>query len=147
MAVHPSTRLVVSKETLQRVAEESIDQAKSLQRAEHYAGAMFAGGHAVECYLKVGICKTLQIEILPPVFKTHDLEALVLYSGFQRDLELTPLVKSSFDKIREVWGKTGRDSLLYQSSVSWTKKKADEFFTWLLNEEYGVIPWLSGKAV
>jgi len=48
---------------------------------------MFLGGCALECLLKAAICATLKLDGLPAAFKTHDLEALLLYSGFRGELE------------------------------------------------------------
>ncbi len=142
MGVEHSKNLVIGRNDLLGIADARLREAEQLSGNGQYAGAMFIGGCALECYLKAAICMTLKLEGLPTVFKTHNLEALVLYSGFQHDLHEAVSVKKSFDEIVKVWGVDGRKSLLYRSPSELDDEKAKEFLDSLWDTADGVIPWL-----
>lgn len=142
MAVHHSKNLIIGRNDLLGIADARLREAEQLLDKRQYAGAMFIGGCALECYLKVAICMTLKLDGLPTAFKTHNLEALVLYSGFQRDLHEAVSIKKSFDEIVNEWGVDGRESLLYRPPSELDDEKAKRFLDNLLDTAVGVIPWL-----
>lgn len=142
MAVSHSTTLIIAKSELRDVGEARQSEARVLFRKGFYSGAMFLAGCALECYLKVAICKTLKLDGLPSAFKTHDLGALILYSGYQRDMELMPTIKKSYDRILERWRPDGRESLLYYAPNRVSEREAAEFLKCVGDPQTGVIPWL-----
>ena len=93
----------------------------------------FLGGCALECCLKVAICVTLKLDGLPAAFKTHDLEALLLYSGFRADLEAQRDIQKSLSAVVEQWRPDGREKLLYGQPSKF-------------DEKTGVLPWLQSRT-
>jgi len=103
----------ITKERLWEIAEARLREAQALLHRGECSGAMFLGGCALECFLKVAICETLRLDGLPGVFKLHHLEALILYSGFRSELEAASSIEESFRAVVQEWKPDGRQSLLY----------------------------------
>lgn|GEM_PF-5788650 len=82
MAPQLSTKPIVLREVLAELVSARLSEAKVLVGAGHPAAAIYLAGYAVECCLKVAICKTLGWDALRGTFRTHDLESLMLHSGF-----------------------------------------------------------------
>jgi len=122
-----------------------------MTEAEHlldrglFAGAMFMGGCALECFLKLAICCTLKLDELPPVFKTHKLEDLILYTGFQKELRGSETLRESFDLIVDAWKPDGRSRLLYADPAGFDHDQAHQFLSQLRDPEHGVISWLKNR--
>jgi hypothetical protein len=146
MAPYHSKRLVISRDALLGIAEARALEAQDLIVRKRFSGAIFLGGCALECFLKAAVCTTLKLDGLPEVFKTHDLEALLLYSGLRSDLEARPAVQESFARIVEAWGYDGRDKLLYAEPGAFSKERAKRFMDHLTGKETGVIPWLQSRT-
>ena len=142
MPVSHSKNLIIRKEDLLEIGAARLRESELMLSDGQHAGSMFLGGCSLECYLKAAVCVTLKLDGLPAAFKTHDLEVLILYSGFQRDLQEEPPVKRSFDDIVAAWGMDGRKSLLYAAPSSVSVEKAKRFHLCLTGMEVGVIPWL-----
>jgi len=136
---------VIDVDALGKIAEARMKEGRQLLEAGHFAGAMFLGGCSLECYLKVGICVTLKLEGLPEAFKTHDLEALLLYSGFRAEMEANPLVEHAFIRIVESWKPDGRSAFLYADPAGTDKEMAEHFFKNLFDPEIGVVSWLISR--
>lgn len=98
-----TTSEIIGRDTLSALAEERLREAETLLVAGHYGGAIYLSGYALECYLKLAICITLRWDQLRGTFKTHDLETLLLHSGFDRELRTSPEVWPSFTKILDTW--------------------------------------------
>ena len=140
--VHHSKDFIITRAKLREIAEARLTEAERLYEQEHYACAMFLGGCALECYLKLATCCTLRLDGLPSAFKTHMLEALILYSGFQQDLQGKSTLKAAFDQIVEEWGVDGRQNLLYGSPSQFDRERAARFLTNLRDPRNGVLSWL-----
>ena len=85
-------------------------------------------------------------------FKTHDLEGLLKYSGFDRQLRSSPDVLESFSRSTKLW--SGQDTngraaeptgIRYSLPAEFDKQRADDFFKWLNDPDAGVIPWLRNR--
>jgi hypothetical protein len=96
MAIQLSKKEVISRDILRVIADARLQEAEALFQARHYASALYPAGYAVECYLKLAICITLDWEMLTATFNTHDLVGLLLYSGLDRKLRTTPAIADSF---------------------------------------------------
>ena len=144
MAVSRPRNTVIDREDLRELAEVRLGEAEALLVRGYFAGAMFLGGCALECYLKLAICQTLKLGGLPAIFKLHDLEALFLYSGFDSLLrsENSRAIKQSFDTILDGWKVDGRESLLYGDPTKRKEKDARRFLSAFRDPKIGVIPWL-----
>ncbi len=138
MPVGLSKKPVISREALQELGDARLREAGTLLEAGHYTGAVYLGGYAVECYLKAAICFTLGWDALLETFKTHQLEELMLYSGFERRLRETAGVHESFAKIMEIWSVEMR----YRRPVEFSKEQASTFLGYAGDAESGVVPWL-----
>lgn len=138
-------KTIISREKLSEIAASRFAEAERLFAEEHFAGAMFLGGSALECYLKLAICVTLRLDGLPSIFKIHDLQGLILYSGFDAELRADHAVKQAFDEVRQEWGKDGRATLLYGSPVEFDRERAEQFLQNLQNPKCGIIPWLKTR--
>jgi hypothetical protein len=108
------------------------------------AAAIAAGLYALEIYLKVRICKKLNLESLPKEFEIHDLEGLMVLCGLFRRLNGKPLQGT---KLRQNWDKVLRMSgilndLRYLPAGNWASVQAQEFLDQLREPRHGVLTWL-----
>ena len=144
MAVSRPKNTIIDREKLRALAEVRLREAEALLEQGLHAGAMFLGGCALECYLKLAICHTLRLGGLPSIFKLHDLEALLLYTGFDATLrgESNKSIKQSFETILDGWKSDGRETLLYGDPGRLKEKNAKCFLASLRDPKIGVIPWL-----
>lgn len=130
----------VSRDILRGLVAIRLDEAKVLREAGFFAGAIYLGGYALECQLKVMICRTLDLDMLPATFKTHDLELLLLHGGLHNKLKTNELVDESFKKICGMWN--GKMDLRYQNPNNTRDEDTRLFFEWTVHPQRGVIPWL-----
>jgi HEPN domain-containing protein len=142
-----SKQPIISLNDLAQVGDERLRESKVLLEAGCYAGAIYVGGYAVECYLKAAICHRLQWEKLLGTFKTHDLEALLLYTGLASELEGEILVDENFRQVVGMWNdKNGEVAIRYRDPKDMDMKTASTFLDCLLGVPGGLIPWLR-KAI
>jgi HEPN domain-containing protein len=137
---------IVEKDVLRRLAESRLNEAQALDRAGHYQGAIYLAGYAVECWLKVAICQTLDWEGLHETFKSHDLKHLLLHSGLVRRIDKASAVSRSFKQIIGMWPKDGGVELRYRDPQSYSEEQARVFLQWVTGEKEGVVPWLCGQV-
>lgn len=142
MSPQLSTHPIIPRETLLEVAEARLSEADVLLEAGHYATAIYLAGYGVECYLKAAICKTLAWEELRGTFKTHDLESLMLHSGFDLKLRSDPKLVESFAKIVETWDMQRGDSIRYRRPCDFDRETAELFMLFVTDPIKGVVPWL-----
>ena len=142
MSIRLSTRSIISREVLREVGDARLAEAEVLLRAGRYAGSIYLAGYAVECYLKVAVCVTLRWDALLETFKVHDLEGLLLHSGFDGDLRATDAVHDNFVKITAIWKFEGHDSIRYRRPREFDKPSATAFLHYVCDPTTGVVPWL-----
>ena len=138
MAAQLSKETIIERDLLRQIAECRRDDARSLARAGRYAAAVYLGGYAVECALKVSICKILDLEALPRTFAVHDLDVLLMHSGLKRRLSQEQGVAQSFRKLAEVWKSGSR----YDDPAMITQSEMEGFLAWV--DE--VLTWLNDRA-
>ena len=124
-----------------------MSESRALFATGHYAGAVYLAGYSVECYLKDAICSTLRWDALLATFKTHDLEALLVYSGFDTALRQNRQVRKSFRTVLALWNIEGEKSMdggsiRYRSPAEIDEKTASEFLNCVNGTESGVVTWL-----
>ena len=141
MAVTLSRQPIISRDALQEIGDTRLSEAEALFQASHYAGTVYLGGYAVECYLKLAVCVTLGWPDLLGTFKVHDLEGLLLYSGFDKDLRADSGVYDSFAKIATIWKVEGSDSVRYRRAVEFDEPTAKRFLQYVSDPTAGVLPW------
>lgn len=134
-----STKRLIDRVTLEEIGQERLAEATVLVDAEHYAGAIYLAGYAVECYLKAAICAALRWSELRTTFAVHDLEALLDYTGLEPELRQAKAVRERFNKIQGMW-REGR--IRYQRPGGVSKVNAEEFLSWVGDDAVGVVPWV-----
>ncbi|MBM3236924.1 hypothetical protein FJZ31_11590 [Candidatus Poribacteria bacterium] len=58
---------------------------------------------AVECKLKASVCEYLGVNVLPPAFHTHELQALLRSAGLAEALQREPSLWACFRRIDVTW--------------------------------------------
>ncbi len=138
-----SKQPIISLNDLEQVGDERLREAKALLEAGCFAGAIYVGGYAVECYLKAAICRRLNWDHLLGAFKTHDLAGLLLYTGLASELEDEILVYLNFRKIVGLWNDDrGEIAVRYRDPSNVDGDTARTFMDCLLEVPEGLIPWL-----
>ncbi len=141
MPISLSREKLVTVPELSELAESRLSEARVLLREGHFAASVYLAGYSVECCLKAAICRSLDWERLLGLFKTHDLEGLLLYSGFDRQLRADPAILRSFTEIIANWSEETR----YTAPSSIDRRKAEEFLRWVVDPKVGVLTWLQDR--
>jgi hypothetical protein len=124
---------------------DRLDDSDALLSADRFASAIAAGLYSLEVYLKVKICKRLDLDHLPRAFETHDLDGLLILCGLSRRMnfpskKLDIAVKRNWDSVRDLSYKLLE--LRYSDGSKWTRKDAESFLDQLKNPKHGVLSWL-----
>ncbi len=130
---------------LRKVVKAKLKAAKILYKAKDYDTAGYLLGYVVECSLKALICKKLNLDEYPDtgkhydVFASHDLDRLMMLSGYSSDFRLEPtsglvnnwgiLTKDWKPEIRYNIGAYNSD--LIQTKLNALEDKDEGFFTWI----------------
>ncbi len=137
------SQIVVAQDVLEREVGSRLQEANALYEKGCYAGCIYLAGYAVECSLKVAICRALDCGGLPATFKSHELEVLLLYSGQKRRMERdAPEVRRSLAKIQGFWTMKGAESIRYIDPEEFKSDDATDFLSWVTDATLGVVPWL-----
>ncbi len=123
---------MIAAADLHRTAREYLRAAKLLRTQKSYDAAVYLCGYAVEIALKARICKTLKWTAgfpqtnsefrLKANLKTHDLEALLEYTGIQgRILSVTQVQLLAAWSVVEKWSPEQR----YDPRGTKTQQEAD----------------------
>lgn len=131
-------RTIIRREELEALVALRLQEADALRSAGCSLAAVYLSGYAVECQLKAAICHTLGWDELRGTFQTHDLELLMLHSGFHSQLQGEPEVAASFIKVQELWS----ENLRYSDPTIIDEKTAALFYEWVRHPERGIVPWL-----
>ena len=136
-----SAKTGLDHDTLRRVADARGDEFDLLRRERRYATAVYLGGYVLELLLKCAVCQSLRLRALPVELQTHDLEVLLLFSGFQAELEQAPAVHDSFIGIKSKWSRGMR----YTDPLAVTERDCDDMAGWLFDPDAGIAPWLKWR--
>lgn len=142
-----TTSTSVRAELLDRLSGARVKEAALLAKQGFHATAIYLGGYAVECLLKAMICRRLDQEALPVMFHSHDLEALLFFSGLTRRMEANKPVHRSFAKVKDMWKLDTDQSIRYRDPASVGEKDWRLFFRWLNHEKVGVMAWLRSQKI
>ena len=96
----------ISKATLHSNAREKLEDARALFDKQRYHGAVYICGYVVEFALKARICETLNVDPYPEnerEFKTHDLDKLLLFTGFRNFILTDDAHRKLWDIIIQGW--------------------------------------------
>jgi glutamate synthase domain-containing protein 2 len=136
-----SAKTGIRREVLLRLADARAEEFDILRAAGRYAAAVYLGGYVLELLLKCAACRSLNLEALPVELQTHDLEVLLLFSGFQTTLETVPEVHTSFRRIQSRWSQ----ALRYADPVEISRRDCDDMAVRLFDPNHGVASWLRKK--
>jgi len=135
-------------EDLELAQRDRLLDMDALFSSKRYSGALAAGIYALEILLKVHVCRTLRLDSLPKAFEIHDLDGLLILTGYHNLLNGERMRKSSvkrnWEEIRNVSSKL--NDLRYQPDDMTTENQAKTFYYQLRDEKDGVIPWLLNPA-
>lgn len=142
------TRSGASLSDLEAAATERLDDAEVLLKSGRYAAAIMSGFYSLEIRLKVIICRRLEVQTLPKIFETHNLEALMLHTGLSqkiRNVKRPRAVAQYWDALRELSYEL--DQLRYQPAMAtWDEKRAGLVLHQLRDSPNGVLLWLEKQA-
>lgn len=91
---------MITRADLAKTAREHLRGARILRRSRAYDSAVYLCGYAVEIALKARICRTLRWTNFPETpaefktkqsLRTHDLDALLDFTGVQARIQQPPL--------------------------------------------------------
>jgi HEPN domain-containing protein len=133
----------VNRTELQWLAKERIREAKLLLDAQHWSGAYYLAGYAVECALKACIAKRMQAEEFPDKSFadkcwTHHLAQLLGLTGLKDDFDAAVQadtdLEDNWDTVKG-WTEASRYA---------RKKKADaqDLYDAITDRKHGVFSWL-----
>ncbi len=141
-----SNEQIISKDVLCELAELRLREAEALLKAGFPAGTVYLAGYAVECYLKAAVCTSLHWDYLLGSFRVHDLDSLLRYSGFDRELRSNAEVFENFAKISGIWTMTGNDSVRYRRPNVFGIGSAGRFLEYISDPKIGVATWLQRRV-
>ena len=135
-----SVKNEIHQDVLRRLADSRLAEFDTLRTATppHYAAALYLAGYAVEALLKCSICKALNLDELPIVFHTHDLDVLLFFSGLYKEIQTDTAVWTSFRRIQATWNEKRR----YTGPSTVSASECNNLNQWLNDPVSGVVPWL-----
>ena len=133
----------MNRAELQWLAKERIREAKMLLDAQHWSGAYYLAGYAVECALKACIAKRMQAEEFPDKSFadkcwTHNLAQLLVVAELKDDFDAAmkadTVLRENWEIVK-VWTEASRYA---------RKKKADaqDLYDSITDRKHGVFSWL-----
>jgi hypothetical protein len=127
---------------LDQAALDRLDDARALIAAGRPASAISACLYALEIRLKVLVCKKLDLSGLPGAFKIHDLEALLILTGFSQRLNdpAATAVKQNWEEVVKMANLI--EHYRYRPDATWKTSEAMTLLNWLEDPGNGVITWL-----
>ena len=148
MAQILKSELGITAVSLRIIADARLRDFDALWKAGQCHTAVYMAGYVVEEYLKCAICKTLKISNLPTIFEYHDLESLLFYSGFDREIRADLTVFESFEEINKNW----KVEMRYEDPYSPKYVKFDNEFCvnmdkWLNDAKNGLVPWFRSRIL
>ena len=129
---------------LKKIAYVRLREAKALNKAGFYDGAVYLAGYVLEIALKAVICKHLKVQDYPDkenIFSTHNFDRLLLLSGLSEEIS----AKNKRNKklffnwsIVTQWRPEGR----YSPVGKYKEKDAKEFLKALDHRHDGVFTFI-----
>jgi len=134
----------MNKIDLEELVDIRLNEAKNLLESNHYHGAYYLAGYALECALKVCISKQVNQYDFPnkqlaTKSHTHNLADLVGVAGLKIELKEKVQEDENFAlnwAVSKDWSESSR----YDCNID--KIKAKDFLNAIENNESGVLKWL-----
>src|SRR5262245_1306421 len=133
----------MNRNEFKQLATIRLDEANSLLRSRHYAGAYYLAGYVVECALKACISKQTQRHDFPDKQRaqeswTHSLTKLLQTAGLQADLEAEiesdPTFGANWSVVKD-WSERSR-------YVQMDERAAGAIVQAISERRHGVLRWL-----
>lgn len=133
---------MLSGRALRILAQLRFEEAHSLLRERHYAGAYYLGGYCVELGLKACIARQFVSDEVPDwavkgEFRTHDLKRLISFAGLDPRAEGIELHRNW--GIVVVWSVDSR----YEHDLR--HEEAEELLAALGDSRNGVFEWIKTR--
>lgn len=133
---------MIREDELRQLADSLLQEASCLLDGNYFTAAIYLGGYAIECLLKVTICRALRQPALTSMFKSHDLDGLLFYSGLHQDMILVPDVHEAFNSIVGAWNdQDGNTVRRYAPRSDASQEDAEKFLDWVKQ----VYEWLVAR--
>ena len=123
------TKRTVYEQTSRRM----LNDARFLLKHGRWHSAVYLSGYAVECKMKASVCEYLGVNVLPPAFYTHELQALLRSAGLAEALQCEPSLWACFRRIDVTW-----DVEIRYSGKPYGRYEAETF----LDDVRRVVKWL-----
>jgi HEPN domain-containing protein len=131
-----------------QLAKLRLDEAKLLAREEHYSGAYYVAGYAIECALKAIFAALFRENEIPDKnlvnnIYTHNLTALLSLAGLEKPLERERQTDPELDRrwsIVKNWTEQARYTI-------WTEEQAMAIIDAIDGDGKtgGLFQWLSAR--
>lgn len=145
---------------IKTLAYQRIDEAKVLLDSGYSDGAFYLAGYAVELMLKWRICKLFGIENLfsasqesssaigngvselRKTFKTHDLLALLLYSGLKTKFDAEKSGNLTLLKVHSLVMTQWKESIRYMHCGHTETSDVESVLILLSDHQNGFLKWI-----
>lgn len=134
----------MNRADLQRLTRIRLREARVLLNNQHYEGAYYLLGYAVECAFKACIARQTRRYDFPDRkfvndIYTHDLNKLLSVSGLEpehrRESNRNPIFELNWTIVKD-WSEQSR----YTAGVN--RAKAADFRSAVVSRRNGILPWL-----
>jgi hypothetical protein len=137
----------ITKAALEDLSTERLEEAKILLQNQHYDGAYYLAGYALEMALKARICTNLDRNDYPEnenfkqAFKTHHLDDLLKLSGLYEELNRA---KTSSQTLSTYWSLVTdwNESFRYKPVGTQSQQYVQKFITALEDPQHGILTWI-----
>ena len=134
----------MNRNDFQQLSRFRLREASALLRSEHYIGAYYLAGCAVECALKACIAKQTRRHDYPDdqltlSAWTHSLEGLVKAAGLWGDLQRTAQTDDTF---AVNWAVTKDWTAVRKYDLTTDRLLARDLYSAVSSRKYGVLPWI-----
>jgi hypothetical protein len=145
MANVPFTQLGALLVDLEGAYADRLAEAEEMLLQDRYGTAIALALYSLEIYLKVRICRRLDLLKLPKAFQTHMLDGLLVLSGLQTAMDGlgTHPVKQNWDFLSSPSINAQHVSdFRYKPNSTFGKAQAEAILKKIRDPIEGVMPWL-----
>ncbi len=137
----------MNRDIFKKISRLRVEEAKTLLENDHYHGAYYLIGYAVECALKACVAKQVKRYDFPDkklaneAF-THNLSKLIKIAGLSPEFERARQENKELDvswAIVKDWSEVAR----YDTDI--TKTQAEDLYNACVSRKHGVLTWIRKK--
>jgi hypothetical protein len=138
------TKLGATLADLQDTHADRLTEANELVLAGRFGSAVATALYSLEIFLKVLICRKLDLAQLPTGFQIHDLAGLLVLSGLRTRMESlgSHPVKSNWEALLALNDRHTRGEFRYEPNAKTTQAQANDVLNQHQNATDGVLTWL-----